>query len=44
MDNKAHSISQQIRSEFPGVYFVAGIGWCGPQWQAAAARESELRA
>jgi hypothetical protein len=32
-----------VRRAFPGVYWVAGIGWCGPDWAAAAARDQELR-
>ncbi len=32
-----------LKREFPDAYFVANVGWCGPQWEAAAARETELK-
>lgn len=38
------AIALAIRKEFPNVYHVIGVGWCGPQWQKATAREKELQA
>ena len=29
--------SRRVRSEYPEAYMVAGVGWCGPQWQDAQA-------
>ena len=32
-----------IRLEFPDAYYVAGVGWCGPDWEKAAAKEQNAR-
>lgn len=39
---KQLSIGDRIRKEYPEAYKVPGVGWCGPQWEAAAALERAL--
>jgi hypothetical protein len=36
--------SQVVRASYPEAYYIAGIGWCGTDWQRAAALEATLRA
>jgi hypothetical protein len=36
--------SQVVRASYPEAYYIAGIGWCGANWQAAMALETILRA
>ena len=36
-------IAKQIHKEYPDVYRVIGVGWCGPDYEAATKREIELR-
>ncbi len=35
--NTATLINDSIRAEFPDVYWHAGLGFCGPDWQFAQA-------
>ena len=30
-------IHEQIKAAYPDVYLVAGVGYCGPDWQKAEA-------
>lgn len=36
------AIAQQVRAAYPEVYYVGGIGWCGPDWQKAEALDRVL--
>lgn len=42
-DLAKRKISAQIRREFPDVEYIAGVGYTGPKWQEATARDAELR-
>ena len=38
----ANSISKQVRTRYPEAYFVANVGWCGPDWNLAQFYAYEL--
>ena len=39
-----NEIVRQVQREYPDVYFHAGLGWCGPDFDRATQREAELLA
>ena len=41
--SEAQRIVEQVKASFPGADFIAGVGWCGPQWQLATRYEATLR-
>lgn len=36
VEPKPVDVRARIRQKYPEAYFVAGLGWCGPQWEDAA--------
>ena len=43
MAKKNQSVTARVRKTYPECYYIGGVGWCGPQWQEAAALEATLR-
>jgi len=37
-------ITNAIKSQSPEVYFEAGVGWCGPNWQEAERTDQTMKA
>ncbi len=44
VDPSLADFSSLVRAQFPGVEYIATVGWCGPDWKAATAFEQQLRA
>jgi len=38
------TICAAILAQYPEVEYIGQVGWCGPDWQAAAILEQTLRA
>ena len=42
-DRQRIAITKKIAADFPEAYYVAGVGYCGPQWEQAQAAWDAFR-
>jgi hypothetical protein len=36
-------ITAKVRAAFPECEYIGNVGWCGPEWKAAAEMDGRLR-